>query len=423
MSLTDVTISKRRLLEDDDGKIIPVVAIADHNGDGDPALNWGYTQFGELVAAERFNVIGLTSVFGVSALRDVTSASGTGASVARSGSVIEVVSGTDAAGVSSLQTAERAPYQPGSLQEGGIGLRVPSTSVPTGSQDIRWGVWDGDDGIFFGYDASGPYVGYEASGSETTIAQTAWNVDKLDGTGPSGLTLDLDDGYVFRLRYAWYGYGSLAWAVVLPDADDYSRPVPIHRVKVDGGLAIDNPNLPIRVQVSNGGTGSNSLTVQVGGRNLSRIGPSEITSRRLTGDRRIALATSTTVLPLVSLRRKSGFVNETSVRLNKAEVLTDADSIWEIYLNPTLTAPSWGTPTNATAGETSLEADVSASALSGGTLIASGLLKGGVANRSDLSAVELPPVDFPGTQHMTLAIRTITSTGSATGLLQAVEGW
>jgi len=43
--------------------------------------------------------------------------------------------------------------------------------------------------------------------TETWALQTAWNVDKMDGTGPSGMTLDPTKGNVFKIAFQYLGYG------------------------------------------------------------------------------------------------------------------------------------------------------------------------------------------------------------------------
>lgn len=48
--------------------------------------------------------------------------------------------------------------------------------------------------------------------SKTTdlrVAQSQFNIDKLDGTGPSGLVLDLSKMQMFYIDYSWYGAGSI----------------------------------------------------------------------------------------------------------------------------------------------------------------------------------------------------------------------
>ena len=46
---------------------------------------------------------------------------------------------------------------------------------------------------------------------ETRISQTAWNLDKCDGTGPSGYNIDLTKMQMFYMDYSWYGAGFIRW--------------------------------------------------------------------------------------------------------------------------------------------------------------------------------------------------------------------
>ncbi len=41
--------------------------------------------------------------------------------------------------------------------------------------------------------------------------QAAWNLDRLDGTGPSGYNLDLAKMQMFYMDYSWYGAGFVRW--------------------------------------------------------------------------------------------------------------------------------------------------------------------------------------------------------------------
>ena len=49
--------------------------------------------------------------------------------------------------------------------------------------------------------------------TETWIAQTAWNIDKMDGTGPSGMTLDPTKKNVFQIRFQYLGGGGLEFFI------------------------------------------------------------------------------------------------------------------------------------------------------------------------------------------------------------------
>ena len=67
---------------------------------------------------------------------------------------------------------------------------------------------------------SPPYRGQTLSGLNTAIVsktidtkvpQSQWNIDKLDGTGPSGLVLDLTKMQMWYMDYSWYGAGTIRY--------------------------------------------------------------------------------------------------------------------------------------------------------------------------------------------------------------------
>lgn len=45
------------------------------------------------------------------------------------------------------------------------------------------------------------------------IPQSEWNLDKMDGTGPSGYLLDLSKMQMFFIDYTWYGAGTIRWGL------------------------------------------------------------------------------------------------------------------------------------------------------------------------------------------------------------------
>jgi len=52
---------------------------------------------------------------------------------------------------------------------------------------------------------------------DTTIPSSAFNIDRLDGTGPSGYNIDLTKMQMFYIDYSWYGAGFIRWGVRGPD--------------------------------------------------------------------------------------------------------------------------------------------------------------------------------------------------------------
>ena len=43
------------------------------------------------------------------------------------------------------------------------------------------------------------------------VPQSQWNIDKCDGTGPSGYNIDLTKMQMFYIDYSWYGAGFIRW--------------------------------------------------------------------------------------------------------------------------------------------------------------------------------------------------------------------
>ena len=54
---------------------------------------------------------------------------------------------------------------------------------------------------------------------DTRIPQSQWNIDKCDGTGPSGYNLDLNKMQMFYIDYSWYGAGFIRWGLRGPTGD------------------------------------------------------------------------------------------------------------------------------------------------------------------------------------------------------------
>ena len=45
------------------------------------------------------------------------------------------------------------------------------------------------------------------------VPQSQWNLDKMDGTGPSGYNVDLSRMQMFFIDYTWYGAGTIRWGL------------------------------------------------------------------------------------------------------------------------------------------------------------------------------------------------------------------
>jgi hypothetical protein len=111
------------------------------------------------------------------------------------------------------------------------------------------------------------YRGITASGvkatliRETRIPQSQFNIDKLDGTGASGFTVDLGKMQMIGLQYTWYGAGFIDFMMRGSDGNW----VYAHRIKnnnVNTEAYMRSGNLPVRYSIENEGALS-SLTASM----------------------------------------------------------------------------------------------------------------------------------------------------------------
>ena len=377
------------------------------------------SQFGEVITARRFPLIDLNSSYGLSAIRDVQAVTGSGAISSSASGEYLLSTGATASSTARLDSAERIRYLPGYSAEAGIGVRIPIP--PTGNQFAKWGIRNpqATDGLYWGIDATGVFTAILRGGIENKTYLPASSIDTLDGNGPSGLTLDITSGNIFQIEYTWYGYGQIIFDLI--DVVNFQQKTfPCNTFKPSGATSLQSPNLPIFVEVSNGGDASD-FDIYVGGRQASIIGeynPLFRTSSQVGAD----IATSTTAIPLVSVRNKIGFEN-ISLRIDSATAIIATEAcIIEFYLGATLTGASFVNPTNHTAAETGIEADISATAQSGGVLVFSYYAEAGQANRGVVNN-EGRVFNIPENQILTMSARTITGTGTARGYLRMQEEW
>lgn len=110
--------------------------------------------------------------------------------------------------------------------------------------------------------AAGTFALVRAGGAytDTWIPQSQWNIDKMDGRGPSGQTLNQLKGNVFEIQHQYLGYGAMSFAL---ENSGYGVFQEVHRVEnannVSGPTLI-NPIMRLYYEATNLGNTS-SLSV------------------------------------------------------------------------------------------------------------------------------------------------------------------
>jgi hypothetical protein len=217
--------------------------------------------------------------------------------------------------------------------------------------------------------------------SETLVAQQNWNGDKLDGTGASGLSLDITKSQIFYTDIEWLGVGSVRTGIVIDGT--FINCHTFNHANLIPYTYITTACLPVRYEITNrAATAGTSNLNQICSTVLSEGGyePKEQLFCQL-GPAGGKSVTTTTAVPLISIRLAPGRLDAIAVlkQLNIA-VSTNTDlAQWTLILNGTLSGPtSWG----AHANSTNVQVDTGSDAISGGRLIETGFAQTGSINTS-----------------------------------------
>lgn len=94
------------------------------------------------------------------------------------------------------------------------------------------------------------------------VPQSEWNLDTMDGNGPSGFTLDLTKMQMFYIDYSWYGAGFVRWGLRGIDGTVYY----VHKLlnnNTNSEAYMRSGNLPARYE-SNTFAKTTSITETIG---------------------------------------------------------------------------------------------------------------------------------------------------------------
>lgn len=142
---------------------------------------------------------------------------------------------------------------------------------------------------------------------DTPVDQTSWNMDKLDGTGPSLLTLNLDNPQILFIDIEWLGVGSVRMGFVIDGQFIHCHT--FHHANLNSspkGAYMQTACLPIRSEIENVGTTSGSSTYKQICATVISEGGYALTGRpRMIGQDPapgIRMTTAGTYYPLTSIR-------------------------------------------------------------------------------------------------------------------------
>ena len=270
------------------------------------------------------------------------------------------------------ETTKCFSYQPGKS------LLVMSTFVMNAPQTNlrqRVGYYGASNGMFLEQDGTTiSFVERSAvTGSvvDTKVAKASWNIDKMDGTGPSGYTLDLTKAQIFWMDIEWLGLGTVRLGFIIDGQFIHCHS--FHHANLVTTTYITTASLPLRYEITNTGTtASTSVLKQICSTVLSEGGYELRGLQQAVGTTITApynLATAGTFYPVISLRLKAANL-DAIVILTALSVLgvSSTNYLWRVVATATTTGGTWvsaGTNSN-------VEYNLTGTATTGGRILAQG---------------------------------------------------
>lgn len=309
---------------------------------------------------------------------------GTGSTVgfATTQGLVNIGIGTTSGDSVIRETTKTFSYQPGKS------LLVLNTFVPaTPKTNLRQrvGYFGADNGMYFEINGTIPYFVERSlsTGTSTSVAQSDWNIDKLDGTGVSGITLDITKAQILWMDIEWLGLGTVRMGFVIDGKFIHAHS--FHHANLIQSTYITTASLPLRYEIANTGITTSASTlkqvcssvISEGGYELR--GLQQAVQTPITAP--VDLPTPAgTYYPVISIRLKSS-----PNRLDAIVILTALSLMgtgngpkynWQMRASATTSGGTW-----VSAGaDSAVEYKIDGGAVSGGRILASGFFES--ANQS-----------------------------------------
>ena len=273
------------------------------------------------------------------------------------------------------ETTKVFAYQPGKS------LLVMNTFVPAIPKENlrqRIGYFGTDNGMYFEVDGTDVFFVERSlsTGTETRVAQADWNIDPLDGTGVSGVTLDTTRAQILWMDIEWLGLGTVRVGFVIDGQFIHCHS--FHHANLIQSTYITTASLPLRYEITNTGvtTGISTMgqvcstVISEGGYELR--GLQQAVQTPITAP--VDLPVAGTYYPVISIRLKTS-----PNRLDAIVILTALSLMgsgngpkynWQMRATATTSGGTW-----VDAGtDSAVEYKLDGGTVTGGRILASGFL-------------------------------------------------
>lgn len=235
------------------------------------------------------------------------------------------------------QSKQRHNYQAGKGQL----IYMTGIITPTNDTVQRIGYFQGGtsapydviDGLCFEADEQVFSVNiYKGGSKEQTATRNNWNIDKLDGTGPSGKTINFGRCQIYVIDFQYLGVGRVRFGFDIDGVVYY-----VHQFLNANSVTnvyMRSPNQPIRYEVRS--TGGEATMKQICC-SVQSEGGKDPAGLVAAVYRDANLSISTNWLMLKAIRLKSAQLDATVSVLSKSTIaVSSGDYQWALFWNPTI---------------------------------------------------------------------------------------
>jgi len=314
---------------------------------------------------------------------------GTGSTVGISTTegLINIGIGTTAGCSVIRETTKVFSYQPGKSL---LNLNTFVLNPPKENLRQRVGYFGADNGLYFEVDGDTAYFVERSlsTGTSTRVAQSNWNVDKLDGTGVSGITLDLTKAQILWMDIEWLGLGTVRMGFVINGKMIHCHS--FHHANIIQSTYITTASLPLRYEIANTGVTTSSSTIKQVCSTLISEGGYELRGLQQAVGTPITapytMSVAGTFYPIISIRLKT-----TPDRLDAIVILTALSLMgvnngisynWQLRASGTTSGGTW-----TSAGvDSAVEYKLNGTDITGGRILASGFFN---SSNQGSSAVDI----------------------------------
>jgi hypothetical protein len=204
----------------------------------------------------------------------------------------------------------------------------------------------------------------------TEIEKSNWNIDPMNGQGPSGLTLDLTMAQIFWMDFEWLGVGTVRCGFVING--EFYTCHKFHHANLINSTYTTTACLPLRCEITNTSITSTSSTFkQICSSILSEggyevRGDSQNISTPILSPQTLTVAG--TFYPVISIRLKSDRLEGISIPTGITCLAQDTGNyVWKLVEGGTTTGGTWSSYTDSI-----VEYNITGTTFSGGTTVTSG---------------------------------------------------